>query len=362
MNIQRWSLVAFGTLLFFLGGEGNLFGWARHNLLTRIILENPPAWIKDFGPVKVNKSIYEITSLNPKFNLIYTIPEKSKYPSLPTEFVSYARNPDRKYGFQGAPAGATVSALQILADFADEPDWDMDTDVETGQAADFMGGSQGYRHMYYPAGTFHIPHPFMPQGKAPERVELFYEYAREAFSRGDYYWGFRFLARAIHYLEDLANPFHTVQLSTKFIMKDDFYQGTVQTTKNYHFAYEDYVAHITAQAERGDRNYSGIILAITKAPAREVKNSRTAAQDLAGFSNREGAGLLDLSFDFFGEEFRSNQKRYLDAGKVKKLDKRPEKEKVLAITEKMLAEMSSVVKGFLDMAGKELVPGTDGGD
>ncbi|MCX5859129.1 MAG: hypothetical protein NT056_04435 [Proteobacteria bacterium] len=339
-----------------------MFGWARHNLITQIIMENPPVWVKEFSQVKVNKSIYEINSLNPKFNLIYTIPEKSKCPSLPSEFVSYARNPDRKYGFQGAPMGATISALQILADFSDEPDWDMDIDVETGQVVDFMGGSQGYRHMYYPAGTFHIPNPFMPQGKAPERAELFYEYAREAFSQGDYYWGFRFLARAIHYLEDLANPFHTVQLSTKFIMKEDFFQGTIQNTKNYHFAYEDYVAFLMVQAQRNKKGQARLLKSINQALAKKMENIRVAAQDLAGFSNREGAALLDLSFDFFGEEFRSNQKLYLNAGKIKKMDRRPEKERALAITEKMLAEMSSVVKGFLDMAGKELVPGTDSSD
>jgi len=357
MKFRRWTFSVFLALFLVFGRGDNLFGWARHNLLTQIILENPPEWVKDFGQVKVNKSTYEIGSLNPKFKLIYTIPDKSRYPSLPPGFVSYARNPDRKYGFQGAPAGAAVSALQILVDFADEPDWDMDTDIETGQVVNFMGGSQGYRHMYYPAGTFHIPNPFMPQGKAPERAELFYEYAREAFSGGDYYWGFRFLARAIHYLEDLANPFHTVQLSTKFMMKEDFFQGTIQTTKNFHFAYEDYVAFLVIQAKQGEKSYAGLTRAMIKAPARKMENSRTAAQDLAGFSNREGARLLDLSFDFFGEEFRSNQKRYLDAGKVRKLDQRPEKEEIMVITEKMLAEMSAVVRGFLEMAGKELVPG-----
>jgi hypothetical protein len=140
-------------------------------------------------------------------------------------------------------------------------------------------------------------------------------------------------------------------------MKEDFFQGTIQTTKNFHFAYEDYVAFLVIQAKQGEKSYAGLTRAMIKAPARKMENSRTAAQDLAGFSNREGARLLDLSFDFFGEEFRSNQKRYLDAGKVRKLDQRPEKEEIMVITEKMLAEMSAVVRGFLEMAGKELVPG-----
>ena len=362
MVFRGWKLSIGLALILVLGKGDILFGWARHNLLTQIILEDPPAWVKEFGRVQVNRSTYEINSLNPKFKLIYTIPEESRYPFLPPEFVSYARNPDRKYGFQGTPVGATFSALQILVDFADEPDWDMDKDAETGQAVDFMGGSQGYRHMYYPAGTFHIPNPFMPQGKAPERAELFYEYAREAFSQGDYYWGFRFLSRAIHYFEDLANPFHTVQLSTKFIMKEDFFQGTIQTTKNYHFAYEDYVAFLMAQAKRDKKGQARLLKSIKRATAKKMENSRVAAQDLAGFSNREGAELLDLSFSFFGEEFRSDRKRYLNTGKIKKLDQGPEEEKVLAITEKMLAEMSAVVKGFLEMAGKELVPRTGSGN
>lgn len=341
-------------LLFF--PEGAAWGWARHNVLTQLVLEEPPEWIRGHRQVKVTESGYHIGSLNPKFELVYFAPDQSRYPFLPADFVSYCRHSGRKYGFRGVPIGNEVSGPRILIDFSDEPDWEMDDGVEKGLVAEFMGGSQGYRHMHYPAGTFHLPHPFLPQGKAPERAELFYQYAREAFGNGDPYWGLRFLARAVHYLEDLANPFHTVQISAKFLVKENLYKGTIQAAKNYHFAYEDYVAYVLIQALRG-KNHKEMLAAIREAKPKEITSTRDAAKSLALFSHREGSCLLELSASFFGEEFLSEKPVYLNPEKIKELEENPIRDEVLQITSRMLVEMSSVVKGFLEMAGREITFG-----
>ena len=332
------------------------WGWARHNVLSQLILEDPPEWIRAHRQITVTENTYRVGSINPKFELRYHAPVDSRYPFLPVGFVSCCRYPDRKYGFRGVPVGKSVSAVRVLIDFSDEPDWGMDDGVEEGPVVEFMGGSQGYRHMYYPAGTFHLPYLFLPQGEAPARAELFYQFAREAFSKGDVYWGFRFLARGMHYIEDLANPFHTVQISSRFLVKKSLYEGTVQSVKNYHFAYEDYVAHVLVQALRG-KGRQEILASIREAETREITDTREAARELARFSNREGARLLELSASFFGKGFLSEKPVFLDPERVKKLEESLTRDEVLRMTSRMLIEMSAVVKGFLEMAGRELASG-----
>ena len=359
MSCQIRVLSTVVMCLFLFMPEEAAWGWARHDVLTQLILEEPPEWVRGYRQVKVNENRYHIGSLNPKFELVYHAPAHRRHPFLPADFVSYCRYPDRKYGFRGVPIGGEVSGSRVLIDFSDEPDWGMDEEVEEGSEAEFMGGSQGYRHMYYPSGTFHLPRPFFPQGKAPERAELFYQYAREAFGNGDPYWGLRFLARAIHYLEDLANPFHTVQISTRFLVKDNLYEGTVQAVKNYHFAYEDYVAYLLVQALRGE-DRKEMLVAIRKAKPKKILGTRGAAKELALFSHREGACLLELSASFFGKEFLSGEPVYLDPEKVRELEESPIRDEVLRVTSRMLIEMSSVVKGFLEMAGRELDLGNTG--
>lgn len=130
----------------------------------------------------------------------------------------------------------------------------------------WMGGSkgptsQGFRHMYFggwqlwhPIHTFQIP--FHAMGLAPERASLMAYKARELVHSGDpirMVWGFRVLGWAIHYVQDLTQPFHSTQIpSTRMVpwyalLKwppqkgfDELVHETTRTMSNYHYAYEQY--------------------------------------------------------------------------------------------------------------------------
>ncbi|MFW6180283.1 MAG: hypothetical protein ACOC8N_00945 [Spirochaetota bacterium] len=101
-----------------------------------------------------------------------------------------------------APSGGKVSALEVLALYSAEPDWGMDAGMRLSPLQALTGGSQGYRHLRY--GLFGLR-----VGTAHRRAPHFTRMARLAASRRDPYWCARFAARALHYLEDLASPFHT---------------------------------------------------------------------------------------------------------------------------------------------------------
>jgi hypothetical protein len=164
-----------------------------------------------------------------------------------------------------------VSARQILARYSSEPDNGMDKGLDASRHQKIMGGtnpnmtsSQGFRHMSFLLGRL---------GEAPDRAQLFFDLGAKAIQTGHPYWGFRFVAWGLHYLEDLGTPVHTNILPTlKYIRvkgmlrpRDasgkprlnkrffgDLVEGSAQINANYHFLYENYVDKAyTGQGKEG---------------------------------------------------------------------------------------------------------------
>lgn len=164
-----------------------------------------------------------------------------------------------------------VSARQILSRYASEPDGGMDKGLDASKHQKIMGGtdpaktsSQGFRHMSFVLGKL---------GQAPDRAQLFFDLGAKAIQQGHPYWGFRFVAWGLHYLEDLGTPVHTNILPTlKYIRlkgmlrpRDasgkprlnkrffgDLVEGSAQINANYHFLYENYVDKVyTGQGHEG---------------------------------------------------------------------------------------------------------------
>jgi len=122
------------------------------------------------------------------------------------------------------------------------------------------GGSQGFRHMYFggwklahPITTFQIPPKAI--GRAPDRVLETAALARVLLKHKDYAEeGIRKLGWSLHYLQDLAQPFHATQLvhwkmaawGTLFDWPlgkgvENFIEETTRIISNYHLALENYV-------------------------------------------------------------------------------------------------------------------------
>jgi hypothetical protein len=177
--------------------------------------------------------------------------------------------------FTACAKGRPVTGRTILAAFVDEPDHGMDRDIpgpredfDPQDVAKWMGGtsgptSAGFRHMHFggwqlwhPIKTFQIPPGAI--GYAPDRAALMARKARELLQKGgvEAAWGYRVLAWSIHYLQDLAQPFHAVQIPHLNMVPwyailrwppgegfADLVSETTRTIANYHWAYEQYTLY-----------------------------------------------------------------------------------------------------------------------
>jgi hypothetical protein len=78
-------------------------------------------------------------------------------------------------------------------------------------------------------------------GTAHLRALHFNQLADRAFSQKDFYWGMRFSARALHYIEDILSPFHTKPFPEWFWPLKLFrLRALYYITYNYHLNFERY--------------------------------------------------------------------------------------------------------------------------
>ena len=232
--------------------------WDQHTLITRASLSTLPALAEETVPyISFEKFISDFGYASPrKFNEAIQI--RKEYEFLP---------------HLGEDDGSAVSLLDVLAEYSDEPDWGMDREI-FGQYPELwreeysrMGGkvgtpSQAFRHMYWqefswrmPLRTLKSPILFSPMGLAPERATLFIVLSRQARLAGHPYWAARFVANALHYLEDLAQPFHASQTPTKRFLwmplfdrdRGSGFENYVLQVQNiiayYHYSFENYIGH-----------------------------------------------------------------------------------------------------------------------
>ncbi|MBA7546815.1 hypothetical protein ES705_39214 [subsurface metagenome] len=188
----------------------NVFSWNSHFFYTELAIKNND-WINNFPEIEITPYTYEDI-------------DQDKY------------NPEFVIKYVEGEIGEKVKASDILISYSDEPDWDLDTNLELNKLQTLTGGSQGYRHMY-----FSVFAGLLKAGEAPKRANHFFEMSKIAFGKGDNYWGFRFAARAIHYLEDISQPYHTYPAPLDILFKKFFNvkKLTVLVT-NAHYGYEGF--------------------------------------------------------------------------------------------------------------------------
>lgn len=122
--------------------------------------------------------------------------------------------------------GQRVSALEILVAASEEPDHGLDLGLWQDNRTwygDLMGfGTQPFGNpvlSYSSQAPFHMgffheaPVLYWAAGWLrrcyPEyRINTFLSLARFAFAHGHPYWGYRFLGWALHYIQDLTQPYH----------------------------------------------------------------------------------------------------------------------------------------------------------
>jgi hypothetical protein len=292
------------------------WAWGEHHLITHAALSkvtdvtNKSVVVTDFSELLSKLEISSPLEFNTKIQI------KKQYVFT--------------HKFQDEP-GKTVSAMDVLSNYSDEPDWGMDIELfEADQYPEIwkneysmMGGkkgtpSQAFRHMYWPAdlthpiSSFKLPKIFTSMGTAPDRAQVFVGLARQAHAVGEDYWALRFLANSLHYLEDCSSLFHSTQTPTKAFMLMPFTSPYGQKEKQfvtqvthivtyYHFAFEGYIGRLmTAGADdftvplMSTENVYKSILYTDKNPAKLIKAMSKLSMVLA-------APAAKASIKFFPE-------------------------------------------------------------
>lgn len=217
-----------------------------------------------------------IPGQKPKYNIV---PIKEVYPFY-TEQTFFYQFEDVK--------NKKVSLRSILVTFADEPDWVMDHHLweikEYGYGIQPYGEPKGESskapfHMLFMHEPWivHKAASHLLEGMTIERIVLFTKLAKFAKDTGHDYWAHRFLAWAIHYYQDLGQPYHAKAVPeadfwyyTRYILSWDkkaFQDRATQLLKNKHFIYEDFVSvYLEKSFTNPDRITNSLVLALKKEP------------------------------------------------------------------------------------------------
>jgi hypothetical protein len=208
----------------------------------------------------------------------------------PSEGLTFHRHVDVSTlpGLPNAPRrfvvlkpGESVAALKVLASAAFEPDFGLDINL-MNDSPSAWGKTYGFGDLpfgnpklaYSTQAPFHmgfyqedkilyLAAPFLKRTFPLVRVNQYAGLAALAFKTGHPYWGWRFSGLALHYVQDLSQPYHaTVSpgsgtlglLGTNVLAMAGFptlKNNTVTLLSNRHLALERYQAQILARATGG---------------------------------------------------------------------------------------------------------------
>ncbi len=228
----------------------------------------------------VTAELIRVARLNPatRIHLVHrTLPGRAAEGEI-LDLKALAPDADLKAPFFAQAedrTGQSMPARAVVATFSDEPDWQMDFKLwgieEYGYGKMPYGGEKGeankaafhmlFRHENIVVRTFAGE---ILEGMVLDRIELFTRLSKLAFATGHKYWGFRFAAWAIHYLQDIGQPYHAKAVPygdwlyyLKFIVSFDkakIKKETSTLVKNRHFGYEEFVAYGLQQSYVEDRD------------------------------------------------------------------------------------------------------------
>lgn len=319
MKKNRKLLVA--ALLAFLlvfGIVRPVYGWNSHGMTLSYVLQNE-SWLSKYNDITITEYLYkdvDTAPVNPNFQIKYLDGE----------------------------IGEKTTAAKILTTYVDEPDWDMDTELNLSKLQILTGGSQGWRHQYYGLG-------FIRLGAGPERVQYWFDLAKKAHEKGDDYWTFRFLARSLHQIEDLTCPYHTVPAPTGIIFKNIVKLSNLITMgKNHHYNMEEY------QGQQIALSNSDWINCLTQAKPLdvEVKSAEWLGKYAAILGRKDVKTLWGLEDKFFGSSISGNKEWYYDKSTVGIAPQDSVQAQYDAAIFKALSRFSSFSQTFLDYAKENL--------
>jgi hypothetical protein len=168
---------------------------------------------------------------NSKFAL-YVQPDPRHPPPASAPLLAYAAVntlPEQAHSnnrFVSLRAGDRVAPLSVLASATDEPDYGLDINLWADSPSDWgkvygfgplpfgnpalYYSTQAPFHMgfYHEDRVLYLAAPFIKKTFPLLRIQQYSSLAALAFRTGHPYWGWRFTGLALHYVQDLTQPYH----------------------------------------------------------------------------------------------------------------------------------------------------------
>jgi hypothetical protein len=212
--------------------------WAKANLQWYPPLPASLTFRADGNPEEIRRRFCNAIRINPSVDFplyLQRVPgEENKGRSLiPLGGISFLRDTSdwSASAIAGLKAGETAKPLDVAASATDDPDLlglDIglfeDNDTGFGKTYGFgrqpFGnpnldyGSQAPFHMgfYHESKLIYFFAGFLKKTYPEYRIRLYKRLAQLAFETGHPYWGWRFTGWGLHYLADLAQPYHAAAL------------------------------------------------------------------------------------------------------------------------------------------------------
>jgi hypothetical protein len=258
-------------------------------------------------------------------------------------FDTLPEQPNSTYRFVALKAGELVAPLAVLASATDEPDYGLDINLwsdspsEWGRIYGLGAQPFGNPALYFASqAPFHMGFynenpilyqaaPFLKKTFPLLRIHQYSSLAKLALRTGHAYWGWRFAGLALHYVQDLTQPYHASlspgKSAIKLIginllamagfarLKDEM----IVLLSNHHFLLEKYQHQWLYQAAQArqetrieqalrDSRHDGVYLAWSDFYARDVvgRQAYTLGGSVTGIllATMPPAYESDPGFDF----------------------------------------------------------------
>ena len=211
--------------------------WAQQHIATYpplpTALRFDPA-VAAQGPQALRKAFLTALRISPQSRFaLYVQPDPWAAPPqaerMAHDLVSALPARDKDGGghhFVALRAGEMVAPLAVLASASDEPDYGMDLNLWEDSPSDWGPGygfgkipfgnpnldfsTQAPFHMgyYHEAPVIYMAAGFLKRTYPMLRIHQYAGLSELAFRTGHPYWGWRFAGLALHYLQDLTQPYH----------------------------------------------------------------------------------------------------------------------------------------------------------
>ncbi|MBO8160294.1 MAG: hypothetical protein H0Z24_01545 [Thermosipho sp. (in: Bacteria)] len=298
----------------------SLFAWSGHEALTYYLIQDLPG--KD-SLVKIREYSYQEDRIyNEEYLVLEDVAGTRRF---------FEPLGDGEFPPDPPPVDNKLPVWQILTIYSPEPDNGMDEGLKLDPLQGLIGNSQGVRHMRYKVGI-------LKAFQGDKSFLYFVEMSKKAFENGDRYWGYRFLGRALHYIEDLSQPYHNAPGTFGELVWAAMNKKMSAILANAHFFMDDYLVYLLYYSDDAAKE------TILGAKPVFFDSYNDYVQNIMNYTLNKFPIIHNEIKRVFGEEGLVNK---ITIDEMRKRDNNGDFLVIKSETLSILSYASSVIKGFL---------------